>query len=94
MQYITPWLAACRSQTDNASCERDELAAVEQEAAALRVRLARKEADSSTVEAEIQRQIGDYERLKTRLLQQVQMSVCICVLCICIDSTSQAFSSY
>eukprot|EP00200_Dunaliella_tertiolecta_P012347 CAMPEP_0202389550 /NCGR_PEP_ID=MMETSP1127-20130417/83723_1 /ASSEMBLY_ACC=CAM_ASM_000462 /TAXON_ID=3047 /ORGANISM="Dunaliella tertiolecta, Strain CCMP1320" /LENGTH=1046 /DNA_ID=CAMNT_0048991347 /DNA_START=18 /DNA_END=3158 /DNA_ORIENTATION=- len=62
--------ARVMSQSENASCEREQLTAAEQEAATLRARLARKEADFSTVEAEIQRQIGDYERLKARLLKQ------------------------
>lgn len=54
----------CRASQDGLAARLDELSR-------LQTALRRKEADCEAVEAEIAAQIGDYQRLKQRLLQQV-----------------------
>ncbi|KAJ9520832.1 hypothetical protein QJQ45_014023, partial [Haematococcus lacustris] len=71
-------LAATQAQSrdvqDAASQHSTALQVARKEAALLTTRLARKEADSLTVQAEINRQMADYEKLKARLIQQEQDS--------------------
>lgn len=59
-----------RAQAERATNVAAQLAARCEEVAALNAKLRRKEADAAAVEGEVTRLLADYERLKTRLLQQ------------------------